>query len=273
MGGNADSSTRVSGGVRRVLIAATLAASTLLFAASSASAATVAKFAFNPSPIGMRTSVAPGSTVAVTLTAENSTGAPVAGGSVWLAFSQAAGGGSASVGLVSLALKPHMFTADSSGHIAITYIAPATFPNTGCDYVTAQNRATHATSPGLAYDPLCFSPITALSFAPKPIARIGALLAHTSVSVTLTVLGPGSAPLAGGIVYMNFKPAAGSNATATVGGIALTTTFTAETADGGGHIVVTYTTSDPLPLSGFDRMSATSDPRFGAVTTSDAYKY
>jgi hypothetical protein len=259
----------------RLALAAVLTGATMLIASLGASATTtVAKLVFSPKPIGTAATVTPGSTVAVTLTVEDSTGAAIPGGVAYVIFSAAAGGGAAHAGTTSLGTHPTALTADSAGHIALTYTSPASYPSSGCDALKAQNGPTRLTSTAFASDAFCFTNITAMSFSPKPIARKKSLGANTSVVVTLTVLGPGAAPLANATVWLDFKPALGtSGGTAKVNGLALPTTPTAETTDAGGHVTVTYSTGPTPPATGSDVLAAQDAATKPSIFVTDQYTY
>jgi hypothetical protein len=250
-----------------------VAALMVVSALAASAAGPVSKFVFSPSPIGTVSTVSPGATVAVTLTAQDTTGNPVPGGIVYLSFAQALGGGTAFVGTTGLVVKPHAFTADGSGHVGITYTAPPSFPSKGCDDIKAQNGQTHFTSTAFNGDAFCFSPITSLSFTPKPIAREGTLGTSSHVTVTLTVF-QGSGRLVSGTVWVSFSPdVATSGASASVNGLALTKTPTAETTNSNGQVFVVYSTGTTLPGTGSDKLFARNDSRFATISTSDAYQY
>lgn len=257
------------------LAASVLAGAIMILAGGAASAAaTVSKLVFSPSPIGTESTVTPGSSVAITLTAEDSNGVAIPGATVYLSFAQNTGGGTAVVGTTALKKKPKAFVADAAGHVAIKYTAPTSFPSSGCDDLKAQNAATRATSTAFNADALCFSPITGFVFNPTPVAKKASLHASTQVTVTLTVLGAGGAPLANGSVWLSFKAAsATSGAKATVNGVALTTTPSAATTNASGQVTIIYSTGTVLPTTGFDRIHAWNAPEFGTVTSGDAYLY
>ncbi|HZT65933.1 MAG TPA: Ig-like domain-containing protein [Acidimicrobiales bacterium] len=107
-----------------------------------------AAFVFNPSPIAADGSLGANQSVPVTLTVQ-SNGQPQGGGTVYLSFSPASGGGSASVktssGTTKLTSTPQPFTASAQGTVSITYTAPANPPTKGTDSITAQDAATKPT--------------------------------------------------------------------------------------------------------------------------------
>jgi hypothetical protein len=108
---------------------------------------------FSPSPIAPTSSLAPGATVTVTVTAEAGDGTPTPGVTVWLSFNPTAGGGTAMVGAVALTATPQAFTADSNGDVTVTYTVPASPPASGSDVLTAQNAVTptFSSSDGYAF--------------------------------------------------------------------------------------------------------------------------
>ena len=263
--------------LRVASMAAVVSAALALVIANVATAAgTVSQLIFNPSPIGTETTVAAGSSVLVTLTAKDSLNNPVPGGSVFLSFSQASGGGTAFVGTKGLAVKPQLFVADSTGKVMTTYTAPPSYPTSGCDVVKAQNGPTRATSTVVNTDAFCFSPITSLGFTPKPLARKGSLGASSHVTVTLTVFGSNGSRLANGTVWVTFKPAsATAGESASVNGVALAKGFaTAETTNASGQVFILYSTGTVLPASpASDKLIAGNAPKLGTITATDSYQY
>jgi hypothetical protein len=233
----------------------------------------VAKLVFSPSPIGTTGTVPAGSNVSVQVTALDSTGKAISGATVFLAFQQSPGGGTAFSGTTGLTQKQQMFTADSSGHVAITYSTPPSYPTTGCDVLKAENGPTRATSTAVASDAFCFSPITAINFLPKPIARHSSLGANAHVAVTLTVFGANGARLANGTVWVSFKKATGGGS-ATINGVALTGTAVQATTNSNGQVFIAYSTPSVLPVSGSkDKLVAANSSKLGTIVTTDEYKY
>lgn len=103
----------------------------------------VQRYKISPHPIAATASLAGNVTVAVTLTALNSSRVGVSGAVVYLLFTQAAGGGSAAVGTTALTSTPQAFTANASGVISITYKTPSVPPSSGVDTITARSAPTH----------------------------------------------------------------------------------------------------------------------------------
>jgi hypothetical protein len=69
----------------------------------------------------------------------------LAGATVYLSFTQATGGGTASVRGAALSPTPVAYITDSTGAIAITYTTPATPPSSGTDTISAANATSSAT--------------------------------------------------------------------------------------------------------------------------------
>ena len=232
---------------------------------------TVTQLVFSPTPIGQSATTAAGSAIGVTLTAEDSTNAPVSGATVYLSFHQATGGGAAHVGSTVLGLKPRPFTTDSSGQVAIFYVTPTTYPSGGVDYLHAQDGATSATSTIKSSDPFCYSAVTQMGFTPSPIGRKGQLKAAKSVPVTLSVF-KGTAVAAGSTVFVSFHAAAGGGS-ATVGTTALKAQPQAFVADSNGEVHITYTTPTTLPASGVDVIVAGNEASMSCAGSRDAYDF
>ena len=102
-------------------------------------------FRFGPSPIAASGSLAAGASVPVTLTGEDGLDVGIPNLPVFLSFSQAAGGGSASVGATALTSTPTLFTANASGVLGLTYTAPATLPTSGIDSIKVQDLSSNPT--------------------------------------------------------------------------------------------------------------------------------
>jgi hypothetical protein len=231
----------------------------------------VASYVLAPSPIAAAGSLAAGATVAVTLTAEDSTATPVPGATVFLVFKHSkTGGGSAAVGTTALTLKAQSFVTDGSGHIAITYKTATTLLTNGEDVITAQNTASlptiHAT------DHYIYNSVTRYKMNPHPIAATNTLAANASVGVTLTALNSSGGAVPGAVVYLLFIPATGGGSAA-VGTTALTSTPQAFTANSSGVITITYKTPAVRPTTGTDTIRAKSAPAHGVVSASDTYTF
>ena len=121
-------------------------------------AANAAPYSFSATPIGAPGSLPPGGTAQLTLTLTGPGGSvPAACGAgaddafAWLSLS---GGGSAAAAQISggtstmvpLGPAPQLFQGDASGHIAISYTAPAGAAAAGLDTITAANLPTGATA-------------------------------------------------------------------------------------------------------------------------------
>jgi hypothetical protein len=231
----------------------------------------VASYVLAPSPIAPAGSLAASATVAVTLTAEDSTTAPVSGATVFLTFKHSkTGGGSALVGTTALTLKAQQFVTDANGHIAITYHTPSTLLTNGEDVITAQNTASLPTI--RVTDHYIFNDVTRYKMNPHPIAATNTLAGNTTKVVTLTALNSSGAGVPSAVVYLSFIQAAGGGSAA-VGTTALTITPQAFTANTSGVISITYKTPAAPPTSGIDTIKAKSAPTHTVVAGSDTYTF
>src|SRR5450756_1371003 len=70
----------------------------------------VTHYAMSPGPIAAASSLAASSTVSITVSAETATNSLVPGAVIYLSFTQAVGGGTASVGTTSFGTVPVAFT-------------------------------------------------------------------------------------------------------------------------------------------------------------------
>ena len=231
----------------------------------------VANYVLSPSPIAAAGSLAASATVAVTLTADDSTTAPVPGATVYLTFKHSkTGGGSALVGTTALTLKAQPFVTDGSGHIAISYHTPSTLLANGEDVITAQNTASSPTI--RVTDHYIFNGVQKYKIHPHPIASTATLGANASVVVTLTALNSSGSGVPGAVVYLLLLPTTGGGS-ASVGTTALTSTPQTFTANGSGVISITYKTPGVPPTSGIDTIKARSAPTHPIVVASDTYTF
>jgi hypothetical protein len=259
--------------IKVALILAMTAVASMLATVPAGATGPVAKFVMTPHPIGTATTVIAGSTINITVTAETATNAPVPGASVFLAFAQAIGGGTAFIGSTALGTKPALFSADAAGTILITYSTPSVYPVAGVDVIRAENGATVATSTIRLANAFCFSQITTMALVPKSIARKGSLGPNTTVPVTLTVFGPSAARFANGLVWITFKRAAGGGSAA-VGSTDLTSGAPkAFTTNSSGQVTINYKTPSNLPETGVDRLIAGDWSTNACVLTTDAYSF
>jgi hypothetical protein len=256
-------------------VVAMLGVAALAGSVVTASASTVTQLIFTPAPVGTVNSVAAGSTVTVTLTAEDATNTPVPGVAVWVSFNQAPSGGTAFVGTTGLGSRVQPFTTDGSGHVSISYSTPSVYPtsNNSVDVIHAQNGASRITSTTTADTSFSYSNIIALVFTPTPIARQGSLGPSHSVTVTLTVFGPGGTRLANAPVDLSFHQGKGGGS-ASVGATALGHNPISFMTNAAGQVIITYMTPSVLPVViTSDKLIASDAPKFGAVTAGDAYRY
>ncbi len=265
-----------AGRARRLILA--VVALTLLPAALAASseqaraAGAVAKLSFSPSPLGSSATVGPSTTVAVTLTATDSTGQAVPSATVWLAFKPAAGGGIATVGSVRLKRKNQSFVVNASGQIGLQYTTPATKPSSGTDILRAENTATRATSTVVGIDTFSYSPVAGFNFSQRPVARRGSLPGNVHIPLTITVVDNAGSPLAGASVMVTFKQAP-NGGSASANGVPLSATATVVTADANGNVNVIYSTPWAVPLTGTDKVAVQNAARLPGVVGRDGYNY
>jgi hypothetical protein len=107
-----------------------------------------ASYKLAPSPIAAAHSLPANKTVTVRLRVLDSSSGSVAGAKVYLSFTQAPGGGAASVRGVALTSTPVAYITDSTGAVAITYTTPATLPGSGTDTINAANATSSPTITG-----------------------------------------------------------------------------------------------------------------------------
>jgi hypothetical protein len=233
--------------------------------------AAVQKLIFAPSPIAGNGTLGAGQSRSVTVTAQANNGTPISAVSVWLSFSPAAGGGTATVGSATLTSTPAAFTTDSAGHVTITYrTPPANLPASGTDTITAQDSSGNpavGTTDTYTY-------ATQFVFSPNPIANDGALGANTAVTITLTTQQSGGAAVGSAQVWLSFTQASGGgSATAGPGGPALTATPASFTSDASGHVTITYRTPTSLPAGGTDRITAQNAASNPSLLAPDSYTF
>jgi hypothetical protein len=256
---------------KKTLLGAILSGSLLLATVPgiALAAGPVTHYAFSPSPIHATATLAANATVAVTVSAEDSTNALVPGAVVFLSFSQTTGGGSAMVGTVALTATPVAYTA-TTGKITITYRAPAILPMGGKDIVKAGNTKTTPTIG--ATDIYSFAKVSRYVFSPSPIAVPGTLAAGGTVAVTLTAFNAAAVAVPNATVYLSFAPAVGGGS-ASVGLIALTATPTAFKAGVTGQVAITYKAPALLPASGTDSIVVQDAAKNPTIARTDSYSF
>jgi hypothetical protein len=150
---------------------ATMDGSSAASAASQFTYSGVSQYRFAPSPIAPIGTLSPGQTVAVALTALDSTGSPVSGATVYMAFAAAAGGGSAAINGTPLTTTPAAMVASAAGQLNVTYNGPPAGPsNGGTDVLSAQNTSI---GPGvIAQVAYSFSPAR-LPTSPTNVVALG----------------------------------------------------------------------------------------------------
>jgi hypothetical protein len=116
-----------------------------------------AVYTFDHSPMATSGSLTPGQSVSSNLDIRNASLQPMPGGTAFLSFRAAPGGGTAWVGSTQLTATPAEFVADALGRIPLTYTAPSTLPGSGVDQIVAQdlssnpsetNSSSYSFSPG-----------------------------------------------------------------------------------------------------------------------------
>jgi hypothetical protein len=245
------------------------AISSLLLAAAlplTAAAVTpvVTHYVMSPAPIAATGALAPNSTVSITVSAETATNSLVPGAIIYLSFTQALGGGLASVGATSLGHTPVAFTA-ATGAITVTYTTPVVSPTGGRDTVKAANAASLPSITATdSYDFVIYV------FSPYAIAAPGSLAAGATVPVTLTAEDASAVAVPNATVYLSLVPAAGGGSAA-VGATPLTSTPVAFVAGPTGQLVISYQTPIALPATGTDTITAQQSPT--SVTRNDSVSY
>lgn len=231
------------------------------------------QYVFTPNPIGSSAITGPGVTIDVAVTAETSTGTPVPGVAVWLAFTaNLPVGGSASVGAVKLDHTVRSFFTDSNGQIIVAYTTPSSEPTSGEDMLRAQNASTRSASTAIGSDNFVFVAAASFVFSKRPMARRGSLEGNVDVPVTIQVLNRVGTPLANTVVWMFFRQALKGGA-ATADGIPLSATPIAVTTNADAEIDVIYSTPNAVPLTGVDKVGVQNTQRRPSVVTVDDYDY
>ena len=227
----------------------------------------VTHYAMSPGPIAAASSLAASSTVSITVSAETATNSLVPGAVIYLSFTQAVGGGTASVGTTSLGTVPVAFTA-ASGTVTVTYNAPAVLPASGRDTIEAADAKSLPTI--TTTDSYDFAAPINFVWSPNPIAAPGSLAAGATVSITLTAENASAVAIPNATVYLSFVPSAGGGSAA-VGTTPLTGTPAAFVVGPTGQLVISYQAPIALPATGVDAISAQQTPT-GSKRT-DSYSF
>lgn len=228
----------------------------------------LAQFAMSPNPIAAAGTLAAGASVTVTVTAEDSTGAAVAGADIFLRFKSV--GGTASVGTMPLGVVPQGFLADASGQVTVTYTAAPVRPPSGRDVITAQDTASTPTIS--TTDVYSYSGIKRYTLKPKPIAATGTLAAGAQVTVTLTALSTSGSVARRSIVYLSFVPATGGGS-ASVAGHVLTSTPSPFRTSSAGTLRIVYTAPATPPTAGTDTLTAQNGRADSTAVAMDSYTF
>jgi hypothetical protein len=196
------------------------------------------------------------------------------GGPVYLSYTTNAAGDSTTVpaaqcgGVTTLSSNPILCTADSKGHVVLTYHTPAELPAQAHADWTAGNSPSHPSIQALSH----YVYTTVFRFGPSPIAPSGSLAPSASVPVILSGedgLDTGTANLP---MYLSFIQAAGGGS-ASVGATKLTSTPTVFAANSSGIIDLTYTAPATLPTSGIDQIKVQDLPNNPTEFNTDSYDF
>jgi hypothetical protein len=237
--------------------------------------APITQFVFSPSPMAPAASLSSGSTVAVTLTAKDATGAPVPNASVYLAISAATSttpGSATSQGFTLTSVHADtLVTTDTNGQIAIAYTAGDA--TRGKDQIQAWNKATSPTAQAVV-DYRYFA--GSYTFTPNPMAPGSTLANGQTVSGKVCILNGAGAPTTGGTAWLKFTAAAGSDGSARAGNgtlVALTSTPQSFAADSQGCIPWSYTAPTTPPSIGFDAIQIQDAPDHVGIFQTDRYYF
>jgi hypothetical protein len=231
------------------------------------------QYVFTPNPIGSSATTGPGVTIDVAVTAETSTGTPVPGVALWLAFkANLPIGGSARVGAVGLDTTVRSFFTDSNGQVVVSYTTPSAEPSSGEDVLRSQNAGTLSASTVVGTDRFVFVAAASFVFSKRPMARKGSLEGNVEVPVTVQVLNRSGAPIANTVVWLFFRQTT-RGGSATADGVPLSATPVAVTTNADGEIDIIYATPKVVPLTGVDKVGIENAQRQPSVVTVDDYNY
>ena len=273
---------------------------------AGAGAGTVASLSFPPAPMAPAGTLAPGQAVAVTLTALDSSGAPVNDALVYLSLgSTAAAAGTASVAGVALTSTPEPFTTSQNGLVAIAYATadpqcstsgvciPAAYPTTGADQIQASSAgpsgaggAGSSTAPATAQDSYSYASAAPApdrySFSPDPLAGPGSLQAGQSVPVILSVTQSSGAPEAQASVFISVTTTSGGGTPILTSTQCvqeqISTAPVACTTDANGEVALEYSVANPgpgssLPTTGEDVITVQNRATAANESAADVYEY
>lgn len=178
----------------------------------------------------------------IAVNAKGSNGKAFPNGKVWLSIDQAGGGGTATVNGTPLDGTPQEFTADQFGQVQIAYTTPAELPNGGTDTIKVQDQAEKPKrSSTVAYT---YSSMKSV-YSPSTVAATGTLKRGETKSVEFVVYDSRGYTMSNTPVYLTLS--AQSQATAAIGGTALTAVPQLFRTDSTGTIRVDYTAPEYLP--------------------------
>lgn len=222
-----------------------------------------------PTLFAQPTALPASTTAAALVTATDATGAPVPGALVFAKFQATAGGGSASVGQVSLSSAYQPFVADSAGQLWVYYTTPPVLPRGGRDVFSVANLKSSATSTDTTT--YSFTTTSHWRWLPEPISGPGSLTPGSVVPVAVTALDAAWLPVPNAQVCISLTQATGGGS-ATVSGVALTSKYQCFQADSAGTTQLDYRTPDTLPTTGMDQLNV-RDTTSSLYNTSSFHGY
>jgi hypothetical protein len=196
------------------------------------------------------------------------------GGAAYVSYTTNAAGDSTTApaaqcgGQTLVTSHPLLCTADSTGHLVLTYHTPAQLPAQDNAIFTAGNTASSPSVSAITH----YVYSTVFRFGPSPIAPSGTLGPNASVQVTLTGEGGLDTGIPNLPVFLSFNQAAGGGS-ALVGSTQLTSTPTLFTANGSGALTITYTTPGVLTASGIDSIMVQDRSSSPTEFNTDSYDF
>lgn len=240
----------------------------------SASAATVTNYGWAGGQVIASAGSIPANSAAPFTLRVTSGGVLDPGGPVYLSYTTNAPGDSTTIpaaqcgGVTTLSSHPVLCTADSKGHVVLTYHTPAQLPAQDHADWTAGNTPSSPSIQAVSH----YVYTTVFRFGPSPIAPSGSLAAGASVPVTLTGKGGLDAGIPNLPVFLSFSKAAGGGSAA-VGSTQLTSTPTLFTADSTGAVHLTYTAPAALPTGGIDSIRVQDLSSNSTEFNTDSYDF
>lgn len=262
-------------GGKDILKAANAHSSATISASDTYSYATVNTYVFGGSPIAAPGTLAAGSSNVVSVEPFIGANIAPAGTVVYLSFSPAPGGGTASVGATALTTSPAPFVSSPSGQIVVTYRAPAVLPATGTDTLTATDATKNPTV--TRPDSYSFGGPASFVFSPSPIAAPDSAGIQNTINVQVSALDALGHPVAGAVVWLYFvNGATYVGGEASVGGKKgrfLTSTPQKFSTNSAGTLIVFYTSPSFNPTGHVDTIYAQNLRVSPTVAASDSYSF